>query len=61
MATKAECDAAIDAAIAFAKTGRQCIATHRMYDNASPFTPLETVESVRAVQAARLANEFPAE
>ena len=54
-----ECGHAIAAAKSFAVTGRQCIQTHTVYDNESPFTPKERVVSIRAVQAVRMAKETP--
>jgi len=59
LATADECAAVMSAATDFAIAGRQCIQTHVMFDNDSPYTPRETVVSVRAVHAARLANEDP--
>lgn len=59
MATLRECTAAIQAAKDFSVQGRQCISTHTVFTNESPFTPHEYVTSIRAVQAVRMANEDP--
>lgn len=37
--------------------GRQCIDTHRIFGKVSPYTPRETVFTVRAYHIVRSANE----
>jgi hypothetical protein len=52
-----ECQTVVDFALETSRGGRQCIDTHRVYGKNSPYTPRESVFTVRAYHAVRLANE----
>ena len=59
-ATPEECQTVVDFARNTSRGGRQCIDTHRIYGKSSPYTPRESVFTVRAYHAVRLANESSA-
>lgn len=54
-----ECQRIISLTGLLALQGRQCISTHEIFGNKSPYTPREIVTSIRAVQAVRYSNAHP--